>query len=160
MRYQVQLGVPRAGGTVAWRAAASDFGRRLADRASSAVIAPRVDREIRRGRDFVRVVIVMTVDAGDVAEALGLAWRVFSAAAGDEAAGWDMASASAEARPDRRLPGAVLQGCGYAEAQPAGDRLSGCRYGRKSDGPLQRSWPSTELLEAASGLWAVLGMNQ
>jgi len=100
MRYQVQLGVPRAGGMLAWRAAAGDFGRRLACRESSAVIAPRVDREIRRGRDFVRVVIVMTVDAGDVAGALTLAWRVFTIAAGVDAAGWDMAAASAEVRPE------------------------------------------------------------
>ena len=102
MRYQVQLGVPRAGGMVAWGAAAGDFGRGLAGRGSRAVIAPRVDREIRRGRDFVRVVIVMAVDAGDVAEALTLAWRVFTEAAGDDAAGWDMAAASAEVRPERR----------------------------------------------------------
>lgn len=102
MRYQVQLGVPRVGGMVAWRAAAGDFGRRLAGRESSEVIAPRVDREVRRGRDSVRVVIVMTVDAGDVAEALTVAWRVFTEATGDDAAGWDMAAAAAEVRPERR----------------------------------------------------------
>jgi len=102
MRYQVQLGVPRAGGMLAWGAAAGDFGRRLAGQESFAVTAPRVDREVRRGRDFVRVVIVMAVEAGDVAEALTLAWRVFTEAAGDDAAGWDMAAASAEVRPEGR----------------------------------------------------------
>jgi hypothetical protein len=108
MRYQVQLGVPQAGGTVAWCAAAGDFGRRLADGESSAVIAPRVDRELRRGRDFVRVVIVMTVDARDVAGALALAWRVFLEAAGDDAGGWDMAAAVAEVRPEGRLTGSAV----------------------------------------------------
>jgi hypothetical protein len=102
MRYQVQLGVPRAGGMLPWGAAAGDFGRRLAGQESVAVTAPRVDRQVRRGRDFVRVVIVMAVDARDVAEALTLAWRVFTEAAGDDAAGWDMAAASAEVRPGGR----------------------------------------------------------
>ena len=102
MRYQVQLGVPRAGGMLAWGTAAGDFGRRLAGQESSVITAPRVDREVRRGRDFVRVVIVMAVEAGDLAEALTLALRVFTEAAGDDAAGWDRAAASAEVRPEGR----------------------------------------------------------
>jgi hypothetical protein len=103
MRYQVELGVARVGGMLAWGAAAGDFGRRLAGRERSEVFAPRVDREIRRGRDFVRVVIVMGVEAGDVAAALALAWWVFVEAAGDDASGWDMAAAAAEVRPEGRL---------------------------------------------------------
>jgi hypothetical protein len=112
MRYLVQLGVPRVGCTLAWRAAAGDFGRRLAGQESSAVLAPHVDREIRRGRDFVRVVIVMAVDSGDVAEALTLAWRVFREAAGDDADGWDMATATAEVRPEGRLTVAATEDLG------------------------------------------------
>jgi hypothetical protein len=91
--------VPRIDGLLAWGSAAGDFGRRLAGQESSAVIAPRIDREIRRGRDFVRVVIVMAIDAGDVAEALALAWRAFTEAAGDDEGGWDMAASTAEVRP-------------------------------------------------------------
>jgi hypothetical protein len=99
MEYLVQLGVPWAAGMLAWGGAAGDFGRRLASQESSAVIAPRVDRENRKGRGFVRVVIVMAVEAGDVAEALILAWSVFVEAAGDDTGGLDKAAATAEVRP-------------------------------------------------------------
>lgn len=98
-RYQVRLSVPRIGGLRAWRAASGEFERRLAEQEGAAVIAARVDSEVRRGRDYVRVVLVMTVDAVDVAEALDLAWWVFRKAAGDHAEGWDMAAASAEVKP-------------------------------------------------------------
>lgn len=125
MRYQVQLGVPRIGGMLAWGAAAGDFGRRLAGQESLTVIAPGVDRQIRRGRDFVRVVIVMTVEAADVAEAVTLAWRVFTEAAGDDIGGWDLAAATADVRPAGRLPEGCRTGWGVdAEAPPADDRAS------------------------------------
>jgi len=45
------------------------------------------------------VVVVATVIADDVAEALDLAWWAFREAAGDDLAGWDMAAASAEVQP-------------------------------------------------------------
>jgi hypothetical protein len=45
------------------------------------------------------VVIVARVEAADVADALDLAWQAFRNAAGDDAAGWEMASATAEVRP-------------------------------------------------------------
>jgi hypothetical protein len=75
-----------------------EFERRLADQESAAVAA-RVDSEVRRGRDYVRVVIVATVDAADVAEAMDLTWWAFGKAAGEDLAGWDMAAATAEVRP-------------------------------------------------------------
>jgi hypothetical protein len=50
-------------------------------------------------RNYVRVVVVATVEAADVAEALSLAWQVFRKAAGDDLPGWDTAAASAEVRP-------------------------------------------------------------
>jgi hypothetical protein len=50
-----------------------------------------VDSWVRLGRDYLEMLIVATVDAADVAEALDLAWRAFRKAAGDDAAGWDMA---------------------------------------------------------------------
>ena len=65
----------------------------------SKVIGPDVDSEVRQGRDNVRVVIVMTVAAADVAGALAAAWRAFHEAAGDDLAGWDTTAASAEVEP-------------------------------------------------------------
>jgi hypothetical protein len=52
------------------------------------------------GSDYVRMVIVMTVDAADVAEAFDAAWWAFLKAAGGNLASWDTAAASAEVRPD------------------------------------------------------------
>jgi hypothetical protein len=63
---------------------------RLAEQESPA-IAVHVDSWVRRGRDYLQVLIVATAGAADVAEALDLAWRAFRKAAGDDAAGWDMA---------------------------------------------------------------------
>ena len=73
-RYLVRLTVPRRGAWRAWRAVSGTFEHRLAGQGSDVVLAPRIDRELRRGRDYVRVVVVATVVAGDVAEALDLAW--------------------------------------------------------------------------------------
>ncbi len=58
-------------------------------------------RVCRRGRDYVRVVIVATVDA-NVAEALDFAWWAFQKAAGEDLAGWALADAEAEIRPAGR----------------------------------------------------------
>jgi len=98
-RWPVRLSVPRRGGWRAWRAVSGDFERRLAGQQSAAVIAPQIEGEIRRGKDYVRVAIVMTIAAADVADAPGFAWRVFRQAAGDDIEGWDMAAVSAEVRP-------------------------------------------------------------
>jgi hypothetical protein len=103
MRYLVRLSVPRAGGWRAWGTTRGEFGRQLAEQ-ESAAIALHVDSEIRRGRDYVRVVILATVDAADVvaAEALELAWWAFRKAAGEDLAGWALADAEAEVRPEAR----------------------------------------------------------
>ena len=99
-RYRVRLSVPRVGGTRAWgSAAAGDFERRLAAQASATVTGPHIEGQSRRGRDYVRVTIVMTVTAGDVGQALTIAWRALRKAAGDDIAGWDAAGASAEVSP-------------------------------------------------------------
>jgi hypothetical protein len=95
----VRLTVPRLGGRRAWGAVSGTFAHRLAEQGSDVVLAPRIDRELRRGPDYVRVVVVATVVADDVAEALDLAWRAFREAAGDDLAGWDMAAASAGVQP-------------------------------------------------------------
>ena len=86
----------------AWGAASGDFERRLARQESPAVIDLHIEGETRRGHDFVRVYVVMTVVAPDVGQALVTAWRVFRKAAGDDIAGWDVAAARAEVRPAAR----------------------------------------------------------
>jgi hypothetical protein len=83
MRYLVRLSVPRVGGWRAWGTVRGEFGRQLAEQESAAV-ALRVDSEIRRGRDYVRVIVLATVDADDVAEALDLTWWAFRKAAGED----------------------------------------------------------------------------
>jgi len=100
----VRLSVLTAGGWRAWAAARGGFERRLAGRESPAVTGPHIESETRRGKDYVRVSVVMTVDAADVARALTAALRVFRWAAGDDAGGWDMAAA-AEVRPEAPLSG-------------------------------------------------------
>jgi hypothetical protein len=97
--YLVRLTVPRRGGLRAWGAVEGDFERGLAAQQDQAVTGLRVDRELRRGPDSVRVVIVAAADAGDVAEALDRAWQAVLEAAGSDLAGWDMARAEAEVRP-------------------------------------------------------------
>ena len=72
--------VPRRDGWRQWGAVRGESGRELAGQESTTVIGPGVDSEVRRGRDYVRVLIVMTAAAPDVAEALDSAWRVFHGA--------------------------------------------------------------------------------
>ena len=102
-RYSVRLSVPRNGGWRTWGAVSSEFERRLAEQESPAVIAPRIESETRRGRDYVRVTISMTASAPDVARALTAAWWAFRKAASDDTAGWDLTSAAAEIRPEEPL---------------------------------------------------------
>ncbi len=99
-RYRVRITVPRLGGWREGGASRGDLGRRLATAESPAVVGAEIESEIRRGRDYVRVTITAAVDAADVAEALTAVWDAFRQAAGDDAAGWDMAAASAEIRPE------------------------------------------------------------
>jgi len=61
---------------------------------------PRVDGETRRGRDYVRVTVAMTIASADVAGALAEAWQAFRGAARDDPRGWDLASATAEVGPE------------------------------------------------------------
>jgi hypothetical protein len=78
--------------------ASGDFERALAAQASSIVIGPAIDSETRRGRDYVRVTLSMTVVAADVSEALAASWWVFLKASGGTE-GWDITSATADLRP-------------------------------------------------------------
>ena len=99
MLYSVRLTVPRRGGLRAWGAVEGDFERGLAGQQDQAVTGLRVDRELRRGPDSVRVVIVAMTEASDVAEALGLTWLAVLEAMGEDLAGWDLARAEADVQP-------------------------------------------------------------
>jgi hypothetical protein len=95
-RWTVRLNVARRTGWRAWGMASGGFERALAQQASAVVITPRIDSESRRGRDYVRVTLVMTIIAADVAEALDRAWWVFRKAA--DPGGWDTVTVLAEVR--------------------------------------------------------------
>ena len=98
-RYRVQLTVPRRGGWRAWGPVRGGFERALADPPGSAIAAAEIASEHRRGADYVRVTVVMTVDARDVADALAIAWDAFTGAAADDLNGWDITAAAAEVQP-------------------------------------------------------------
>lgn len=100
-RWAVRLSVARRGGWRAWLVVNGDFERDLTGQESDAVQAPHVEAESRRGRDYVRVTIAMTVTAPDVAQALTAAWWTFRKAVGNDAEGWDMTGATAEVRPEQ-----------------------------------------------------------
>ena len=98
----------------------SSFEEGLAAQEGPALVAAEIESETCRGATFVRVTITAAVDAIDVADAIAITWDAFRAAAGDDDAGWDMASASAEIRPEEQLatrlrpagPGAGVMGQG------------------------------------------------
>jgi hypothetical protein len=79
-----------------------DFERALEAQAGSTVIRPRIDAETRRGRDYLRVTLAVTVTSADVAGALAEAWQAFSDAARDDPREWDLASAAPEVQPAGR----------------------------------------------------------
>jgi hypothetical protein len=106
-RWTVRLSVARRGGWRAWLAVNADFEHDLAGQESDAIVAPHIEAESRRGRDYVRVTIEMTVIAPDIAQALTAVWWAFRKAVGNDTEGWDMASATAEARPGGALAARV-----------------------------------------------------
>jgi hypothetical protein len=108
-RYRVTVEVPHAGGW-RWNAVAAVFEQRLGAQASPAVHEPRLESETRRGSDVVRVRIAMTVRAADPGQAAVIAWDVFKVAVGEDAAMWDLDTASAEIRPEGRAPRLVVTG--------------------------------------------------
>jgi hypothetical protein len=99
-RYSVRLTVPRRAGWRAWGAVRADFERALADPADPAVTQAEVASELRRGADYVRVVIALAVLGADVADALAVAWQAFRDAAGEDLPGWEVPAAAAEVRPE------------------------------------------------------------
>jgi hypothetical protein len=97
-RYSVRLTVPRRGGWRAWAIVRADFERALAD---PAITSAEVASELRRGADYVRVAVVLSVAADDVADALTIAWDAFRAAAASDLAGWEATAAVAEIQPSQ-----------------------------------------------------------
>jgi hypothetical protein len=96
--YLVRLSVPRLGGRREWEVIRDGFEDALASQRSPVVTGLRFDSEFRRGRDYVRVVMMATADAEDLADALGLVWQAFGEASSMDN-GWDLAAASAEVTP-------------------------------------------------------------
>ena len=101
-RFRVRLEVPRTGGMRAWGAVAGAFEQRFAAQAGPVVKEARLHSETRRGRDMVRISMLITVTASDIGQAAVIAWDVFKVAAGEDAAAWDMARAFAEIRPGEK----------------------------------------------------------
>jgi hypothetical protein len=99
----VRLTVPRRGGWRAWGAVRADFERALADPADPAVATAEIASELRRGADYVRVTIALTVITIDVADALAIAWDAFRAAARDDLSGWEVAATTAQVQPEPPL---------------------------------------------------------
>ena len=95
----MQLTVPRRGGWRAWGAVRADFERALASPADPAIASAEIASELRRGADYVRVTIAITVLSTDVADALTIAWDAFRSAARDDLAGWEVTAATAEVQP-------------------------------------------------------------
>jgi hypothetical protein len=102
-QYVVWVDVPRASGWRAWNAAAGGFEERLSAQVSGPVLDAQIDSETRQGQDYVRVRVSVTVEAAVVAAAVSGAWVAFRAAAG-EIGGWDLAAATAQARPAAAPP--------------------------------------------------------
>jgi hypothetical protein len=102
-RYAVRLTVPRRGGWRAWGAVRADFERALADPVDPAIASAEIASELRRGADYVRVTIALTVLTTDVAEALVIAWDAFCGATRDDLTGWEVAAAAAEVQPEPPL---------------------------------------------------------
>jgi hypothetical protein len=101
--------VPRAGGWRAWNTAAERFEQALTAQVSPPVLDAQVDSETRQGLDYVRIRVAVSVQAADVAEAVGAAWGVFREAAGEVGA-WDLAAARAEAHPAGQRPTRIRPG--------------------------------------------------
>lgn len=101
-RFLVRIDVPRTDGRREWGSAAGGFERRLAEQEGPSVTGPHIESETRRGRDYVRIRVSVTVGAADLGQAAVTAWRVFREAAGDDLTAWDLAAASAEIQPEEK----------------------------------------------------------
>ena len=98
-RYTVRVEIPHISGTSEWSTAATAFQQGLAAQPSLLVTQRQIEFLTRQRRDYVRVSV--TVEAAHAAEAAVITWAVLQQAMGEDAAGWDLAAASAEIRPAR-----------------------------------------------------------
>jgi|GEM_PF-4332084 len=105
-KYAVSIDVPRAGGWRAWNTAAERFEQLLTAQVSPPVLEAQIESETRQGLDYVRIRVMVAVQAADVAEAVGAAWGLFQDAAG-EVGGWDVAAARAEVHPAGQRPARI-----------------------------------------------------
>ena len=96
----MRITVPRPGGWRAWGPVRAGFERALTDPVDPAIASAEIASELRRGADYVRVTIALTVAATDVADALATGWDAFRGAARDDLTGWEVAAASAEVQPE------------------------------------------------------------
>jgi hypothetical protein len=85
-----------------FQGSASDTPARLSCHLTCDKRRPYPTRARTNCRQVQQVVMVATVDADDVAEALDLAWWTFRKAARQDLAGWALADADAEVRPEAR----------------------------------------------------------
>ena len=99
----MRLTVPRRGGWRAWGAVRADFERAPADPADPSIATAEIAFEFRRGADYVRVTIALTVLSTDVADALTTGWDAFRSAARDDLNGWEVTAATAEVQPEPPL---------------------------------------------------------
>jgi len=99
----VRLTVPRRGGWRVWGPVRADFERALAGAVDPAIASAEIASELRRGADYVRVTLALTVITTDVADALAIAWDAFCSAARDDPAGWEVAAAASEVQPEPPL---------------------------------------------------------
>ena len=143
-RYLVQLTVPRRGGWRAWGAVRADFERALAGAADPAIASAEIASELRRGADYVRVTVALTVVTTDVATALAIAWDSFRSAARDDITGWEVGAAAAQVQPvlplarasNHTLSGAPVSLLGTPPASRPGRETQSCRNRQL------RAWPS------------------
>jgi hypothetical protein len=94
--FTVNLEVAHSGGR-AWHWVAAEFDERLSDQVIPPVLSADLVAELRRGRDGLRLRIAVTVQAADIAEAVGVAWDVLEDAS--QVGGFHLASATVDAGP-------------------------------------------------------------
>ena len=144
-RYAVRLTVPHRGGWRAWGLLRADFERALADAPDPAIASAEIASELRRGADYVRVTVALTVVTTDVAGALTIAWDTFRSAARDDVTGWEVAAATAQVQPEPPLTGPAITLSGAPVRLPAGHAASqaGETQARSCGGNRQfRAWSS------------------
>ena len=120
----MRLTVPRRGGWRAWGAVRADFEHALTTPADPAIATAEIASELRRGADYVRVTLALTVLSTDVADALTIAWDAFHSAAQDDLAGWEITAATAEVIPE---PPLIRASCHAQRSSPPSVRGQAAR---------------------------------